>query len=244
LSIAACAAGFWQRYDIRQIEDLRNAVLGADLEIVQLAGPPVRGTMAFAARDGIIYSSGRIDGRVAIRGSVSRDAVTIGIGLRLGTGSRHWLNAVQDGDVGVFLPGADHDAIYAAGSLYIAATLTAERLEQEAASEGIALPATMLARTGLHRRPVAARDMAWLRSEFTHFHAARNVESRRWDNLGRACGGDQTHPAPHEQLAELCEVTSRRWLSFTTDRNLFSSGLRGKIRLHLSDPGPLFQRRE
>lgn len=183
MSIAACAAGFWQRYDIRQIEDLENAVLGAEFEVTQLAGPWVGGSLAFAARDGVIYSSGLIEGRVALRGPVSRDALTIGIGLRLGAGSRHWLNEVRDGDVGLFLPGAEHDAIYTPGSLYVAATLTPRRLEEEAAREGIPFPGTVLTKTGLHATPIASRELAWIRSCFTQIHANRDGEKRSWDAL-------------------------------------------------------------
>ncbi|WP_394893694.1 DUF1214 domain-containing protein [Mesorhizobium sp. AaZ16] len=52
-------ARFWHRFDIRRIEDLSNAVLGAELEAIQMAGPRIRGSLAFAARDGIIFSSGQ-----------------------------------------------------------------------------------------------------------------------------------------------------------------------------------------
>lgn len=163
---------FWHRFDIRRIEDLGNAVLGAELEAIQLAGPPIRGSLAFAARDGIVFSSGLIHGRVAIRGPLSRDAVTVGLGLRLGAGSRHWLNEVIDGDVGIFLPGDEHDAIYTHGSLYVAATLTPAQLEEEAAREGLVLDPRMLARTGLHVRPIPSAKLAWIRPRFVRIHDA------------------------------------------------------------------------
>lgn len=186
MSVAARASSFWQRNDIRQIEDLQNAVLGAELEVTQLAGPRVRGSLAFAAQDGVIYSSGLIDGKVAIRGSLSHDAVTIGIALKLGAGSRHWLNEIREGDVGVFLPGGSYDAIYAAGSLYVAATLTAQRLEEEAVREGIPLQRTMLAKTGLHARSIAPCELAWIRSQLLQIHVANNAGSHGSDELGRA----------------------------------------------------------
>ena len=180
MSVAERAAGSWQRYEIRQIEDLCNAVLGADLEAVQLSGPRVRGSLAFAAEGGIVYSSGLIDGRVSLRGTLSHDAMTVAIFLRIGQGSRNWLQEVQEGDVGLFLAGAKHDATYAAGSLYIAVTLTPERLQQEAAREGIELTAATLARSGLHGVPLQYRDLVWLRSGFTHLHDARFGQ---WDYL-------------------------------------------------------------
>lgn len=183
MSVAACAASLWQRYNIKGIEDLRNVVFGAELEVVQMAGPRVCGSLAFAAQDGIIYSSGLIDGRVAVRGVLPRDAVTIWIGLRLGPGSLHWLNAVREGDVSVYLPGSEHDAIYAGGSLYVAATLTAQRLEEEAAREGVPLQRGMLAKTGFHAKPIAARDLTWLRSRCSQIHEADDAEHHGWETL-------------------------------------------------------------
>jgi hypothetical protein len=52
------AARLWHRFDIRPIEDQGNAVLGAELEAVQMAGPRIGGSLAFAARDGIVFGSG------------------------------------------------------------------------------------------------------------------------------------------------------------------------------------------
>ncbi|MGE3875737.1 MAG: helix-turn-helix domain-containing protein [Parvibaculaceae bacterium] len=186
MSVAARTASFWQRYDIRQIEDLQNAVLGAELEVIQMAGPRVGGSLAFAARNGIVYSSGSIDGKVAIRGSLSRDALTIGIALEVGAGSRHWLNEIQEGDVGVFLPGGEHDAIYSAGSLYVAATLTTQRLEEEAARKGVPLQREMLAKTGLHARPIALSELLWIRSQLSQIHAASDTKSHGRDELSEA----------------------------------------------------------
>ncbi len=170
--VAARAANAWQRYDIRQIEDLRNAVLGADLDAIHMAGPPLGGSLAFGAREGIIYSSGSIRSRVALRGLLSDDALTVLLGLRLTSGSRLWLEEVQDGDIGIIPPGAECDAIFAPGSLYIAATLTRECLEKEMAREGVAIPKSLFTRTGLHATPIAGRELIWARSRFTEVHGA------------------------------------------------------------------------
>jgi AraC-like DNA-binding protein len=186
LSVVDCAGRFWHRFDIRSIEDLSNAVLGAELEAIQMAGPRVGGSLAFAAQDGIIFSSGLINGSVAIRGPLSRDAVTVGLGLRFGPGSRHWLNEVSDGDVGIFLPGDEHDAIYTAGSLYVAATLAPERLEEEALREGLVLDPKMLARTGLHAIPLPLSDVAWISRGCVQIHDMTAAGARSQLKLGRA----------------------------------------------------------
>jgi AraC-like DNA-binding protein len=176
----------WHLYEIRTIEDLGNAVLGAQLEAVQMAGPPVRGSLAFAARNGVIFSSGLIKGKIAVNGPLSRDAVTLGIGLRFGPGSRHWLNAVNDGDVGIFLPGDEHDAFYTEGTLYVTATLSAERLEQEAAREGLVLDRKMLSRTGLHSNPISPRPLIRLRCQVALIHDQGNANGDRHYEVGGA----------------------------------------------------------
>ena len=163
-------APFWQRFDINRIEDLRNAVLGAELEAVQMAGARVRGSLAFAARDGVIFSTGCIRGRVSISGPLSRETITVGVGLTFGPGSRFWLNPVTDGDVAVFLPGEACDVLFAEGSLYLAANLAEERLEEEAARHDLVLDRRTILRTGLHSRPIAPPTLARLQGEVARLH--------------------------------------------------------------------------
>jgi AraC-like DNA-binding protein len=174
--------GCWHRFDIRRIEDLANAVLGAELEASQMAGPPAAGSLAFAAHDGIIFSSGLIRAKVAVRGALSADSITLGLGFKLPPGSRHWLTEVSDGDVAVLLPGDEHDAIYAAGSLYGAVTLTRERLEVEADREELTLDRNMLARTGLHGVPIRPGELAWMARRFAEIHSgAASVHLNRFE---------------------------------------------------------------
>lgn len=160
----------WQRFDIRRIEDLSNAVLGAELQAVQMTGPPVRGSLAFAARRGVIFSSGLIESAVTVAGQLSREAITLAIGLRFGPNSRQWLNLVTDGTVGVVLPGDQHDAFYTRGSLYAAAALSARRLREEAKREGLVLDRRMIARTGVHPVPIAQRPLIPLRQSVVQLH--------------------------------------------------------------------------
>lgn len=176
----------WHRFDIRRIEDLRNAVLGAELEAIQMPGPAVRGSLAFAAYDGVIFSSGLIDGRVAIRGALSRDALTLELCLRLGPGSRHWLNEVGDGDVGVVLPGDEHDAIYMPGSLYVAATLAPKRLEQEAVRKGLVFDRRLLGSTGLYPIPIPPGELKQLTHGFAELHEAGDTGEGGRAELGTA----------------------------------------------------------
>jgi AraC-like DNA-binding protein len=133
------------------------------------------------------------------------------VGLRFGPGSRYWLNPVSDGDVAVFLPGDEHDAFYASGSLYVAATLSAERLVEEAAREGLVLDRRMTARTGLHSKPIAAHSLTWLRGRLARIHENGAAPDDDQCKLGFAMlraviehyarmpdGGDgRIHPAGH-----------------------------------------------
>lgn len=171
----------WRRFNIRRIDDLSNAVLGADLEAIQMAGDRVRGSLAFAARDGIVFSSGLINGNAAISGLTSRNAVTLCLFLKLGPGSRFWLNEMTEGDVGVILPGDDCDTIYAPRSLYLAATLTTERLKREAAREGLVWDRGLVSGTALRSTPIEPRELESLRERTLSLHrsgaAVRNTRS-------------------------------------------------------------------
>jgi len=177
------APPFWQRFNIDRLEALGNAVLGAELEVVQMVGPPAHGSLAFAARDGMIFSSGLIEGRVSVRGLLPRDALTLGVGLRFGPGSRLWLNAAADGAVGVFLPGAACDVLFAGKSLYFAVSLSRERLEKEATRENLMLDQNAIGRTGLQPRPIAPAVLACLRSGVVRLHRHPPAVD---DGIGRA----------------------------------------------------------
>ena len=148
----------WTSVPIARIEDLRDAVYGAGLEATQMSRASLSGNLTFVRRDDVLYCSGLIDGQVALRGPLSNDQITVGVGLRMGGGTRHWLEETASGAVGVFLGGDEHDAFYAPGSLYATATLSLDRLEQLAAGDEFVLDRPALGGTGLHPRPLATRD--------------------------------------------------------------------------------------
>jgi hypothetical protein len=56
--------------------------------------------------DGIAYATGLIGGRVSLAGPLSENLITLGVGLELPPGTRHWLNEVATADIGIFMPGA------------------------------------------------------------------------------------------------------------------------------------------
>ncbi len=161
----------WTSIPIARIEDLRDAVYGAGLEATQMSTGGLSGSLTFAQRDDVLYSSGLIDGRVALRGPLSSDQITVGVGLRMGSGTRHWLEETASGAVGVFHAGDEHDAFYTPGSLYATATLSLDRLEQLAAGDELVLDRPVLGGTGLHARPLANAALRRIRQAFELLHA-------------------------------------------------------------------------
>jgi AraC-like DNA-binding protein len=166
----------WTRIPIARVEDLTDAVLGAGLEVTQMSRAPVTGSLAFATfDDGITCSSGYIGGRVALTGPLSASMVTLGVGVVMAPGTRHWLNEVESGAVGVFLPGDEHDALYTPGSLYACVTLSAERLEEIAARRDLVLDSKTLGGTGVDANNFSAASLLRLRMHFERIHGARHA---------------------------------------------------------------------
>ncbi len=179
----------WTNVPIARIEDLSDAVYGAGLEAIQMSTAPLSGNLTFARRDGVLYSSGQINGQVALRGPLSSNQITVGVGLRMGSGTRHWLEETASGTVGIFHASDEHDAFYTRGSLYATATLSLDRLEQLAAAEELVLDRPALGGTGLHSRSLAAPTLRRIRHAFELIHAGRREairESRIGEELLRA----------------------------------------------------------
>jgi AraC-like DNA-binding protein len=177
----------WISVPIARIEDLRDAVYGAGLEATQISSGNLSGNLTFARRDDVLYSSGLINGQVALRGPLSSDQITVGVGLRMGGGTRHWLEETASGAVGVFHAGDEHDALYTRGSLYATATLSLDRLEQLAAGDELVLDRPFLGGTGLHARPLADATLRRILHAFELIHSGHAMgETRIGQELLRA----------------------------------------------------------
>lgn len=162
----------WTRIPIASLEDLRDAVYGAGLEATQMSSAALSGSLAFSHCDHVLFCSGLIDGQVALTGPLSTHLLTIGVGLRMGAGTRHWLQETASGAVGVFHGGDEHDALYTNGSLYATATLSIDRLEEVAADEDVVLDLPMLGGTGLHEAPLSQPVTDRLAEAFDSIHSA------------------------------------------------------------------------
>lgn len=169
----------WATVPVTRIEDLGDAVVGAGLQATQMSRGELTGGLAHARDAKVVFSSGLINGRVALTGPLSQAGVTLGIGLRLGPGTRHWLGTVETGNVGVYLAGDEHDSIYTPGSLYVTATLSADALEDLAADRDMVLDARVLGGTGVHPRKIAAAEISALAGSFERIHSGRVVAADR-----------------------------------------------------------------
>jgi AraC-like DNA-binding protein len=165
--------GGWRRAAVESIDDVRNAVLGAGLEATQLSRTPITGSLLFSSHDGVLLSSGLLDSWVGLRGPLSDRDLTVGFGLRLGVGSRHWLREVETGGVGVFRGGDEHDALYGPDSLYLAITLSAERLMREAERRETVIDERSLCHSGIHPAPLARNALGRLQYAFLALHHGR-----------------------------------------------------------------------
>lgn len=179
---AASPGGGWGCVPISHIEDLHDAVLGAGLDVVQMSRAPISGSLAFAQQGDITYSSGLVDGNVGLTGPLSETLVTVGVLLRASPGTRHWLSEVGGQAVGVFMPGDVHEAYYRPGALYATATLSMERLEEQAAKIGLVLDARQLAGTGISERGMERKRVEALRRRFDRVHSGFSAD----ESLGEA----------------------------------------------------------
>ncbi|MFK8252898.1 AraC family transcriptional regulator [Ancylobacter terrae] len=159
----------WSVVRLSSIEDLSEAVHGAGLSATQMSAAPVTGSLAFTESRGIRFSTGMIDSRVSLTGPLSEDWITIGLGIDLPPGTRHWLNDVSSGNVGVFMPGDEHDSLYVPGSLYAVFTLSDEVLEPAAQRE-LVLSSRELGGSGVHGRRLAAPQLNLLKRLFRPLH--------------------------------------------------------------------------
>lgn len=160
----------WQQLSVTRIEDFHDAVKGAGLDAVQLSRGQMKGSLAFASQGGVQFTTGQIGGRVRLSGPLSETMITLGIGIDLAPGTRHWMREVETGNIGVFMAGDAHDAVYTPGTLYAVASLSPDLLEERAADMGCVLDARQLGRTGVCDRRAGGAVTRQLGYAFRRVH--------------------------------------------------------------------------
>ncbi|MHA7777657.1 helix-turn-helix transcriptional regulator [Roseibium sp. M-1] len=168
----------WLRVPLQRIEDLSDAVLGAGLEAIQFSRAQMSGSLIFQERDGITYGSGLIKGKVGLKGPLSQDQITFGIGLDIAPGTSHWHCELGTGNIGLFLPGDEHNSIYASGSLYATLSLSQERLEALLEARGIVLNDVFAQGTGFHEQLLDRLPITRLARSFADLHSANKMQPR------------------------------------------------------------------
>jgi AraC-like DNA-binding protein len=207
-SDAAALGGSWRCAPIARIEDLHDAVYGAGLEVLQMSRAPITASLAFAFDNDVVYSSGSIDGHVGFTGPLSETMVTLGLGLRLAPGTKHWLNEIGDHAVGVFMPGDEHEAYYTPGSLYAGATLSVDHLEAIAGGMGLVLDRRQLGGSGFSGRRMEQHRAECLRQGFEQVH--RGDGAGVDVGLGRELLHSMIHHFAREPRLALGPTTARR----------------------------------
>jgi AraC-like DNA-binding protein len=108
---------------IANIDDLRECLRGANIDVVQLAGGRQQGSLTHFGIDDLEMTLGRFALQVRATGIIHQDRVTLGMLL---ASSRHvslWGQDMKLGDVAVIPCGVDLDAIFKSGAAYAAISL-------------------------------------------------------------------------------------------------------------------------
>jgi AraC-like DNA-binding protein len=146
---------------------------------MQMAGPHLEGSLAFCALNGVIFSSGWVEGNVALSGSPSQDLITLLVNLRARQRFLFSFNEIGAGDVAIIPPGRSIDARIAPGTLYLATMLSVQQLAKQVADADLMIDQSIsLDRTYLCQDMIPHRSLQWMRSCLMRIHE------------GRSCNGD------------------------------------------------------
>ena len=116
-------------------EDLREAVRGADLKIVQLAPGAFDGKLTHARIGTLSLSAGDFEPDIRARGVMNPHLVTIGMMVESDGEVKQWDYDVIPGDIVVFPRGVEQEGRFSGRSRYVTLTLSEENLALHAAGE-------------------------------------------------------------------------------------------------------------
>jgi AraC family ethanolamine operon transcriptional activator len=140
-----------QKICVESAEDLREAVRGADIEIVQLRAGLQQGSLAHYALGDASLSLCDFSIEVRARGILSLDKLVLGTLLASAGDALFWGDVVSPGDLVIFPAGTEADAIYHSGMSYAGLTIDPSELASLFNTEGaLADPAAWM-RRGVRR---------------------------------------------------------------------------------------------
>ncbi|MER8442872.1 helix-turn-helix domain-containing protein [Mesorhizobium sp. M1066] len=122
---------------LRNTEDLREAVHGADLKVVQLAPGRFEGQLTHAQIGELAVSAGDFGPDIRARGVMNPRLVTIGMMLESSGEVSQWDYDVVPGDVVVFPKSVEQEGRYTGQSRYATITLSEEALAAYTTGEQI-----------------------------------------------------------------------------------------------------------
>lgn len=122
-------------FEIKGAEDLREAVRGADLRVVQMVSGSLHGKLMHARLGNLFLSAGDFGLDIRARGVMNQDLVTIGMMLESSGTVSQWEYDVVPGDIIVFPKSVEQEGHFTGYSSYATITLSAEDLAVYATGE-------------------------------------------------------------------------------------------------------------
>ena len=120
---------------IESVDDLRECMRGADIDVVQLAGGQQQGSLTHLGMDNLEMTLGRFALQVRARGIINPTRVTLGMLLASTGRVTMWGREMRRGDVVVIPSGCDLEAIFTTGAAYAAVSLPLPQLLSQFGNE-------------------------------------------------------------------------------------------------------------
>jgi AraC-like DNA-binding protein len=116
-------------------EDLREITRGSDVEVTQLKPGRLRGSIRHIGIGNVGISVGRFSTKIRSKGPLHREKVVLGTHLASAGRTLHWWEETRPGDVAIFPPCVDADAIYSGGGTYVVVSIALPELSLILSSE-------------------------------------------------------------------------------------------------------------
>ncbi|TDR85337.1 helix-turn-helix transcriptional regulator [Enterovirga rhinocerotis] len=140
--------------------NLREATLGADIEMTQLRSGEQHGRLAHVAIDQVALSLCRFGIEVRARGVLDVERAVLGVVLSSSREALFWGEAAQPGDVVTFPPGIEADAVYKSALSYAAISVDPQEVVPLFAHDGaLGDPDTWLSARVRHTEPLLGVEL-------------------------------------------------------------------------------------
>jgi len=117
-------------------EDLREITRGSDVEVTQLKPGKLQGSIRHIGIGNLGISVGEFSSEIRSKGPLHRENVVLGTHLASSGSALHWWEETRPGDVAIFPPSVDADAIYGGGADHMVISMALPELSLLLGSEG------------------------------------------------------------------------------------------------------------